>query len=90
MGRLSTIRHKTFAKGVGAHWLADPGAPHNNAVKQCSLCWLFCWAETGMNSDTTKLEARAAFDDIFGPGAFAGYASNPAFVANARVVRYKK
>ena len=30
-----------------------------------SICWLYCWAKTGQNSDKAAKQARRAFDAIF-------------------------
>ncbi len=39
------------------------------AVQQCvtaqSICWLYCWAKTGMNSANAAQQSRQAFNQIF-------------------------
>ena len=80
---LAKITHRTFRKGLKNHW--DP-----KKKLWSSICWLFCWAYSGMNSPETANAARHAFNkifsrdyDSFGPDRFYEYASRD-------VNRYKR
>ena len=37
---------------------------HNHVTIQ-SVCWLFCWATTGINSDEIAKVCKASFNEIF-------------------------
>lgn len=55
------IPHKSCQTGALNNWV-EGGA---SGVTAQSICWLFCWAKTGMNSDAAAMQARRAFNKIF-------------------------
>lgn len=60
-GLIRVIPHKTCHKGAQKHWVIGGAA----GVKAQSICWLYCWAETGMNSPEAAHHAKLAFNQIF-------------------------
>ena len=60
MKRLKSVGHDTFLKGLDGNWKVDA----EGGVKAHSICWLFCWAKTGMGSSDAADAARKAFDRI--------------------------
>jgi len=54
------IKHDTFQKALTEHWKVSG----QNVYAQ-SVCWLFCWAKTGMNSQNAMEQSRQVFDRIF-------------------------
>src|SRR3989442_11254268 len=58
---LATIPHQRCQNTIAARWQVDS----TGAVKPQSICWLFCWAETGMGSLAAAAQARSVFDLIF-------------------------
>jgi hypothetical protein len=75
------VNHKTFQTGRANYWRKVDGS-----VPVQSVCWLYCWAKTGMNSKTAMKQARALFDAAF-PGLFVRLDSDN-FHAWARAARY--
>jgi hypothetical protein len=63
---LKTIPHESCRKAIGKNWLRNA----NGNIKAHSMCWLFCWAKSGMGSEKAKLEAQSVFDKIFGENSF--------------------
>ena len=57
--------HKTFKKGLEKHWRTYKDQNGKERVTAQSICWLFCWAKTGMNSEYAEKQARSVFDNIF-------------------------
>mgnify|MGYP001806121843 CR=1 FL=1 len=55
-----TVEHDTFQKALTEHWKVI-----GDNVKAQSVCWLFCWAKTGMNSQNAMQQSRQVFDKIF-------------------------
>jgi hypothetical protein len=81
---LNAISHSSCIKAIRKNWLiSDTGK-----IKAHSICWLFCWAKTGMNSKKTKMESEKVFDKIFGEMSFQNF---DAHVEHewARWARYK-
>lgn len=58
---LNGITHKTFQQGLINHWVVYK----NNCVNAQSVFWLFCWAKTGMNSQSSMKQVQNIFDNIF-------------------------
>ena len=58
---IEAIPHQRCRKGVKRHW--KPGG--NAGVTAQSICWLFCWAKTGMGSQPAAHEAQRVFNAIF-------------------------
>lgn len=58
---IEEIPHQRCHKGVMRHW--NPGG--NAGVTAQSICWLFCWAKTGMGSQLAACEAQRVFNAIF-------------------------
>ncbi len=58
---IEEIPHQWCHKGILRHW--KPGG--NAGVTAQSICWLFCWAKTGMGSQLAAHEAQRVFNEIF-------------------------
>jgi hypothetical protein len=59
---LSVIPHKTCQKAAQKKWVLGGAA----GVTAQSICWLYCWAETGLGSREAAQYAQQAFKEIFG------------------------
>jgi hypothetical protein len=57
---VSLIPHKTCANAIQEHWVVSD----DGAVRPQSVLWLFCWAKTGMNSESARTEALRVFDEV--------------------------
>lgn len=57
---LKTIPHGTCKKGIETRWYSEDGY-----VAYQSVCWLFCWAETGQGSQVVSVKAKEVFDKLF-------------------------
>lgn len=57
--RLRSVPHETFHKAMG-RWHVD----NSGNVRAQSVCWLFCWAKTGMGSDYAAAASQHVFNDI--------------------------
>ena len=55
------IPHKKCQKAAQKNWITGGTA----GVTAQSICWLFCWAKTGLNSSEAVLYAQQAFNQIF-------------------------
>ena len=62
---LKLISHATCRKGISTRWRVEKDQNGNDFAKAQSICWLFCWAKTGRNSEQARAEAHQAFDAIF-------------------------
>ena len=67
---LSRVEHKTCSQGIDSRWFMYRGGFYGdtNGTDQPSaqsICWLYCWAETGQGSNKAARQAQKAFDDIF-------------------------
>lgn len=62
---LASIEHQTCQQGVEAHWRIWIDANGKEQATPQSVCWLFCWATTGMGTEKAAQQAQAAFDQIF-------------------------
>jgi hypothetical protein len=61
---LQNIPHKICQKSISVYW--DPYYNHTTGdMGDPAICWLFCWATTGMNSLAAEAEAQKVFDQIF-------------------------
>ena len=58
---IGAIPHKSCQSGLQNHWVEGGDA----GVTAQSICWLYCWAKTGMNSTDAAIQARRAFNQIF-------------------------
>ena len=58
---IEDIPHKSCLRAIENNW--KPGG--SAGVTAQSICWLFCWAKTGMSSKNAAREARHAFNEIF-------------------------
>ena len=58
---IRAIPHKTCQTGLQKNWVEGGDA----GVTAQSICWLYCWAKTGMNSTDAAIQARRAFNQIF-------------------------
>ncbi len=58
---LRTVNHGKYLDALESHWkVFEDGHP----LAQ-SICWLFCWAKNGINSERAAQEARNAFNCLF-------------------------
>lgn len=55
------IPHKSCQTGAKSNWVVGGAA----GVTAQSICWLYCWAKTGMNSADAAMQAKQAFNQIF-------------------------
>jgi len=58
--KLNTISHQKCRNAIRKHWFVDA----NDQVRARSVCWLFCWAKTGLNSPDAAKEAQNVFNAI--------------------------
>lgn len=59
---LHSVRHQTFQNAIERNWRLDR---ETMRIKNQSICWLFCWGMTGINSINASSDARNAFNQIF-------------------------
>jgi len=57
---LEAVPHKRFQDVLAGHWQVDA----DGKIDGRSVCWLFCWAKTGMGSQTAAEAAQEAFDEV--------------------------
>ena len=57
---LLAVEHEVFQSASKNHW----GVDARGNVRGQSVCWIFCWASTGMGSDKAKKEVRGVFETI--------------------------
>ena len=60
LNELKSVRHQTFLKALDNYWHVE--VP--NRVKAQSVCWLFCWAKTGMKSKGAAIASKQVFNKI--------------------------
>ena len=60
---LAAVPHKRFQDVLAGHWHVDA----DGAIDGRSVCWLYCWAKTGMGSLKAAEAAQAAFDQVWAP-----------------------
>ena len=58
---IGEIPHGSCQSGSQKHWVEGGTA----GVTAQSICWLYCWAKTGMNSANAAQQSRQAFNQIF-------------------------
>jgi hypothetical protein len=58
---ISEIPHKSCQNAVQTCWVEGGNA----GVTAQSICWLYCWAKTGMNSIEAAHQAQQVFSQIF-------------------------
>ena len=58
--KILSIPHEICKQGFKSHWHVDA----DNRVKAQSVCWLYCWAKTGMGSNKAAFEAEQIFNNI--------------------------
>ena len=56
---LDRVPHERFQKARSRNWRVTDGG-----VDARSVCWLFCWAKTGMGSVAAAEGAQQAFDEV--------------------------
>jgi hypothetical protein len=59
--QFSWVSHDTFQQGIERHWKVDA----EGRVDGRSVCWLYCWAKSGMSRPDVARWARRAFNSIF-------------------------
>jgi len=57
---LAAVPHKRFQDVLAGHWHVDA----DGAIDGRSVCWLYCWAKTGMGSLKAAEAAQQAFDQV--------------------------
>jgi len=57
---LQRVQHQRFRDGIRLHWKVDD----DGTIDGRSVCWLFCWGKTGMNSDDAAMVAQRVFNEI--------------------------
>ena len=62
---ISRIPHQSCQKGFGTRWYVYRDENGEEQARAQSICWLYCWAVTGMGSRRAQEAARQAFDNIF-------------------------
>ena len=62
---LDQIEHARCQQGVRNIWRTYPDTNGKEQATPQSICWLFCWATTGMGSEKAAQQAQDAFDRIF-------------------------
>lgn len=62
------IKHDTFQKALAEHWKVK-----GQYITAQSICWLFCWAKTGMNSQNAMEQSRQVFDKVFSTVTFSDF-----------------
>jgi len=80
---LRQVEHKMFSDALEANWELE----HRTVTPQ-SVCWLFCWAKTGINSRRTAEHCRRLFNKIF-DGAYSDL-DCASFHKFARKFRYQR
>ena len=58
---IRNVHHDKCHNAIERQWLRDPGG----SIRGRSICWLDCWARSGMGSAEAAGDARLAFDQIF-------------------------
>jgi len=61
---LAAVPHKRFQDVLAGHWHVDA----DGAIDGRSVCWLYCWAKTGMGSLNAAEAAQQAFDQVVDVG----------------------
>ena len=56
---IRTIPHSKCLNAINNQWVVK-----NGTVQASSVCWLFCWGKTGLNSPKAAQAARNVFDEI--------------------------
>ncbi len=69
LAHLRAIPHARCQSAIENHWHVD-----GKKVRPQSICWLYCWAKTGMGSEAAAGEARRVFDEILSLG-FSAFAA---------------
>ena len=62
---ISRIPHQRCKKGFENRWHIYRDENGEEQARAQSICWLYCWAVTGMGSRKAREAARQAFDNIF-------------------------
>ena len=57
---LRGVPHETFQNATNHNWKVDD----DGTVDGCSVCWLYCWAKTGMGSPKAAAAAERVFDEV--------------------------
>lgn len=58
---LNSVEHVSFQRSRNKNWIFDS---KKNTVTASSICWLFCWAKTGMSSDSAREQSRIVFNEL--------------------------
>ena len=66
--RVMSIPHRACSKAVADHWEVSL----DGIAQAQSVLWLYCWAKTGMNSESARRIAAQVFDEIL-PISFAQF-----------------
>ena len=58
---LRGVPHQTLQSAISRNWKVDD----DGGIDGCSVCWLYCWAKTGMGSPKAAAAAERVFDEVF-------------------------
>lgn len=58
---LRMVDHKKYLDALDTHWQTF----EDKHPRAQSICWLFCWAKTGNNSEIAAQEAKEVFNSLF-------------------------
>ena len=61
LSELRNISHQKCRNAIERRWHVTD----NGQVKAQSVCWLYCWAKTGMGRKQAASEAEQVFNKIF-------------------------
>ena len=62
---ISRIDHAKCQEAATRFWQTRKDENGEDYATAQSICWLFCWGKTGLNSRKASTQARAAFNTIF-------------------------
>ena len=62
---ISRIGHAKCQEAAATNWETRKDKNGEDYATAQSICWLFCWGKTGMNSRKASIQARVAFNTIF-------------------------
>ena len=68
---IKTIPHKHITEDLIQRWWTYYYVPSNNQnskygeMKAQAVCWLYCWAMTGMGAEPAKIRSRQVFNLVF-------------------------
>ena len=58
---LKYVQHEKFRNAIPRNWNVDA----DGTIDGRTVCWLYCWAKTGLQSPDAAMDAQGVFDEIF-------------------------